>query len=315
MGEVRGLSAHARQRANSRATVTIGAESGRTATSHLLPRALVAFVLAAVVSLLVAVPATAQAPAPTVLVFHGTPNETVTAGVAAIEALGAANDFEVETSQAATDFTAANLEQYRAIVFLGNAGNALNAAQESALQGFINNGGGFVGIGGAAEGEPGSTFYGNLIGARPTAGSPTATAEKVVEVGDRVHPATRSLPLEWTRDDVRYEWQARPTGQVHTVARYRAPSAPAGDGTDIGGTDWPISWCRDFQGGRSFYTGMGRTAASFDEAQFRTHLLGAIQWGAGMIRAGCKATIAANYTGERLVEAGPESTGLATSGE
>ena len=206
------------------------------------------------------------------------------------------------TSQNAADFTAANLEQYRAVVFLGNAGNALNAAQETALQGYINNGGGFVGIGGAAEGEPGSTFYGNLIGARPTATSPTATAEKVVEVGDRVHPATRTLPLEWTRSDVWYEWQTRPTGQVHTVARYRAPNAPAGDGTDIGGTDWPISWCRDFQGGRSFYTGMGRTAASYDEANFRTHLLGAIQWSAGMLRAGCKATIAANYSGERLVD-------------
>jgi PKD repeat protein/type 1 glutamine amidotransferase/plastocyanin len=258
--------------------------------------------LAAIFSVLLAGGAAAQTPATGVLVFHGAPNETVNAGVAAIQALGADNDFAVTTSQSAGDFTAANLEQYRAIVFLGNAGNALDAAQESALQGFINNGGGFVGIGGAAEGEPGSTFYGNLIGARPAAGSPTATAEKVVVSGDRVHPATEDLPLQWSRQDVWYEWQTRPTGQVHTVARYREPNAPAGDGTDIGGTDWPISWCRDFQGGRSFYTGMGRTAASFDEANLRTHLLGAIQWSAGMIRAGCKATIAANYEGQRLVD-------------
>ena len=117
-----------------------------------------------------------------------------------------------------------------------------------------------------------------------------------------MHPATEDLPLEWTRSDVWYEWQTRPTGQVHTVARYRAPDAPAGDGTATGGTDWPISWCRDFQGGRSFYTGMGRTAGSFGEANFRTHLLGAIQWSAGMIRAGCKATIASNYSGARLVD-------------
>jgi plastocyanin len=110
-----------------------------------------------------------------------------------------------------------------------------------------------------------------------------------------------------------YEWQTRPTGQVHTVARYRAPNAPAGDGTDIGGTDWPISWCRDFQGGRSFYTGMGRTAAAFAEANLRTHLLGALQWSAGMIRAGCKATIAANYTGQRLVDG--SSGDLAHTGE
>ena len=300
MDLARGLSAHARERSGSRAKVTIGIDPGRTATRHL--RAFLALALAAVVSLLLAATATAQAPATTVLVFHGTPDATVTAGVAAIEALGAANDFEVDTSQNAADFTAANLEQYRAIVFLGNAGDALNAAQESALQGYIQDGGGFVGIGGAAQAEPGSTFFGNLIGARPAAGSPTGTSQQVVAVGDRVHPATRGLPLEWTRQDVWYQWETRPTGQVHTVARYRAPGAPAGDGTNIGGTDWPISWCRDFQGGRSFYTGMGRTAAAFDEADLRTHLLGAIQWSAGMIRGGCKATIAANYAGERLVD-------------
>ena len=178
---------------------------------------------------------------------------------------------------------------------------------------YIQGGGGFVGIGGAAEAEPGSTFFNGLIGARPAAGSPTATAEKVVAVGDRVHPANEDLPLEWTRSDVWYEWTTRPTGQVHTVARYRAPNAPAGDGTATGGTDWPISWCRDFQGGRSFYTGMGRTAAAFGEANLRTHLLGAIQWSAGMIRGGCKATIAANYSGTRLVDG--SNPGLAHTGE
>ena len=269
-------------------------------------------VVAAIFGLLFAANASAQAPTPTVLVFHGAPNDTINAGVAAIQALGTANDFEVDTTQSAADFTAANLDQYRAVIFLG-AANALNASQESALQAFIQGGRGFVGIGGAAEAQPGSTFFNGLIGARPAAGSPTATAEKVVEVGDRVHPANEGLPLEWTRSDVWYEWTTRPTGQVHTVARYRAPNAPAGDGTTTGGTDWPISWCRDFQGGRSFYTGMGRTAAAFGEANLRTHLLGAIQWSAGMIRGGCKATIAANYSGARLVDG--SNPGMAHTGE
>ena len=65
---------------------------------------------------------------------------------------------------------------------------------------------------------------------------------------------------------------------------------------------------------------MGRTAASYDEAGVRTHLLGAIQWSAGMIRAGCKATIAADYQGERLVDGSSgdldhtgESHGVATA--
>src|SRR5262245_23333127 len=235
MGEAWLLSACSGVRSGVRTVFRSLGGRGRTATRHLG----VALVLAAAVSLLGAAGAAGQASPPTVLVFHGAPNDTVNAGIAAIQAVAADGDFEVDTTQSAADFTAANLEQYRAVVFLGSAGNdALNAAQETALQGFIQDGGGFVGIGGAAEAETGSTFVGNLIGARPANDSPTGTSEQVVAVGDRVHPATRDLPLEWTREDIWYRWQTRPTGQVHTVARYHAPGAPAGDGTTTGGTDW-----------------------------------------------------------------------------
>ena len=233
----------------------------------------------------------AFAQSPKVLVFHGPSDATVDAGVAALKSVGTANDFTVDDSADAAEFTAANLASYRAVVFLNNAGDRLNAAQEGALQGYIQGGGGFVGIGAAAEAEPGNTFVTGLIGARPDAASPTTASDQVVVFGDRVHPSTKSLPLEWTRNDIWYRWNTRPTGTVHTVARYRAPGAPAGDGTATGGTDWPISWCRDYQGGRSFYTGMGRTAASYGQADFQKHLLGAIQWAAGLVRGGCKATI------------------------
>ena len=124
--------------------------------------------------------------------------------------------------------------------------------------------------------------------------------------GDRVHPSTRELPLLWNRSDLWYTWQTRPTGAVHTVARYRAPTAAAGDGTTTGGTDHPISWCRDYRGGRSFYTGMGRTEAAYAEDNFKKHLLGALEWTAGLIRGDCKATINANYRGTKVIELRPD---------
>src|SRR4029079_19070836 len=112
-------------------------------------KGILALVVATIASLLLAASASAQAPAPKVLVFHGTPDATVTAGLAAIEALGTGNGFDVDDTANAGDFTAASLAHDRAIVFLGNSGNdALNAAQETALQAYIHNGGGFVGIGG-----------------------------------------------------------------------------------------------------------------------------------------------------------------------
>ena len=273
-----------------------------------------AFALALACVLIGAASAQAQAPVK-VLVFHGPPDATTTAGVAALEQLGAANDFDVDATADATQIAEDNLAGYRAVVFLNTAGNLLDANQEGALQGFVEAGGGFLGIGSAAQGEMNTTFFDGLIGARPSASSSTATTEQTVTSGDRVHPSTRDVPLMMNRSDVWYQWQTRPTGAVHTVARYRAPAAPAGDGTSVGGTDHPISWCRDFRGGRSFYTGMGRIAAAYGEAGFKDHLLGAIEWTAGLLRSNCKATLNSSYRGTRVLSAGPASTGLATSGE
>ena len=46
------------------------------------------------------------------------------------------------------------------------------------------------------------------------------------------------------------------------------------------GGDHPIAWCRAYDGGRSWYTGLGHTQESYAEANFRTHLLGGIRYAA-----------------------------------
>ena len=118
------------------------------------------------------------------------------------------------------------------------------------------------------------------------------------------------------RTDNYYQWTNNPTGQVHTVARVRFNSAlrranaasaarrspttrsPASRATPTPRSrscERALSWCRDIQSGRSFYTGMGQTAGAYDDA-LRKHLACAIQWAAGMVRGDCKATINSNYT-------------------
>lgn len=61
------------------------------------------------------------------------------------------------------------------------------------------------------------------------------------------------------------------------------------------GFDHPITWCKDYQGGRSFYTGLGATPESFSGTDLRAHLGGAIQWAAGVTDGDCGATVLANY--------------------
>lgn len=242
-----------------------------------------------------------------VLVFHGSAtaeSPTVDAGIAAVESIGltgpAAGRFRtVATDDPAVFTDAKRLGTYNAVVFLTGGGDVLDPEQEAGLEAYMEAGGGFVGVHEAARTEPYSGWFTGLIGARPT-GGPSGTQRAVVEVGDRQHPATKSLPLEWKRPDKWFNWDRNPSGTVHTVARVRESSyQPA---AKPNGWDHPVSWCRDYDGGRSFYTAMGGTVDSYAETDFRDHLRGAIAWTARISRADCKATIDANYTAERVTK-------------
>ncbi len=241
-----------------------------------------------------------------VLVFHSpdAPADVTAAGAEAVREIGRqapeARQFRTKVTSSPGVFNGRSLRKFNAVVFLSARGDLLDDAQEAALKDYVRSGGGFVGLHDAARAEPESEWFTGLIGARPAAESPDAAQRAVVEVGDRVHPATEGLPLEWARSDVWLNWQDNPSGEVHTVARVRERSYDPGAGAM--GADHPVSWCRDYDGGRSFYTGMGGTAAGYDGANFRKHLRGALLWTSRLVRANCQATIDGNYEATRLTE-------------
>jgi len=43
------------------------------------------------------------------------------------------------------------------------------------------------------------------------------------------------------------------------------------------GSEHPISWCHDYDGGRAWYTGAGHTSESYREGLFLDHLKGGIE--------------------------------------
>ena len=59
---------------------------------------------------------------------------------------------------------------------------------------------------------------------------------------------------------------------------------------------------------------MGRTAGAYGDDAVSKHLLGAIQWAAGMVRGNCKATINSNYT-RRRAQREPGGTGPRPPGD
>ena len=276
--------------------------------------------------------ATAAADAGKVLVFTGTAgtaNPATATAATALQAAGTAGDYTVDVTSDATRIAAANLATYRAVVFVNSAGDVLNAEQEAALQAYVQDGGGFVGIGETAKlEEGGNAFFDTLIGltgaSRTTAAS--AVSSQDVEFLDRVHPATRDLnALVKGRSDNYYAWTNNPTGLVHTVARVRFNTANGVSVTNDAvqrftgnaNTLQPqqqraLSWCRDVQSGRSFYTGMGQTVGAYDD-NLKKHIGSAVQWAAGMVRGGCKATINSNYTQTRLTPSNPTIPAQPTS--
>jgi glucose/arabinose dehydrogenase/type 1 glutamine amidotransferase len=137
----------------------------------------------------------------------------------------------------------------------------------------------------------------------PTTGPPpeSKVQQATVDLTDRQHPANKGLPLTLSRSDQWMNWNPNPTGKVQTLAQVEERTYDPGLAGN--GAFHPISWCRDFDGGRSFYTGMGRTEASYTgDRQFQSHLLGGIEWATGMVRGDCQATIASNYSIERLTQ-------------
>ncbi|WP_420341074.1 ThuA domain-containing protein [Streptomyces xinghaiensis] len=249
-----------------------------------------------------------------VLVFHdsgGQPSARTAAGIEALEEIGhqgpAEERFAVDATDDPTVFTTQKLRQYNAVVFLSTPGDILDNAQEDGFRAYVESGGGFLGVHDAARTEPDSSWFTGLIGTRPAGDGSAGVQRATVETGDRDHPATAGLPQEWSRKDHWLSWQPNPSGEVHTVARVREHTYDPGDGAL--GWDHPVSWCRDYRGGRSFYTGMGGTAAAFAEERLRTHLRGALLWTTRLARADCRATITANYEATRVTE--PNTPGQA----
>ena len=242
-----------------------------------------------------------------VLVVTSTDNALREAGVTSIRNAGKAAGFAVTAPSPADvgdQFTGKKLEQYRSVVFLNTgAASPLTDAQRANFESYFQLGGGFVGVGSAIETDPSWQFLTDVLGTR--ASGRTDVQSGTVKVYDRVHEATKDLPEYWDRTDAWYNFAANVRGVSHvldTVVEDPFGKQPQGNTLDgiAGGTmgaDHPLSWCKDYKGGRSFYTGLGNTAASFNTG-LTTHLKGAINWSAGQsdpVYSDCGATVLKNY--------------------
>jgi cytochrome c len=213
-----------------------------------------------------------------VLVFSktdGERHESIPAGIEALKTLARDNGFTIQASEDPDLFTDAALSQFNAVVFLNTSNNLLNEPQELAMERYIQAGGGFVGIHAAAETEwQGDWFwYRKLVGAvsQNHSGADAAELTATVHINSKDHASTETLPDQFELADELYSY--REIYQfINVVASVNGAE----------GENHPVSWYHDFDGGRSFYTGLGHSAETFTNENFLQHLLGGIHYAVGL---------------------------------
>lgn len=227
-------------------------------------------------------PVQAQAPPPAfkVLVFTkvsatGYTHDSIPFGVAAVQSLGARNNFAVDATNDAAAFSDANLTQYNAVIWLNTNGEVLDDSQRAVFERYIQAGNGYVGIHSAGDTEQNWPWYLGLVGTSFGGHPPIQSA--LVRITDRSHPSTLALPETWSRIDEWNDWVPNPRSGVHVLATVDETTYQGGKMGD----DHPIAWFHTYQNGRAWYTGGGHTVESYGEPLFLRHLLGGIQYAAG----------------------------------
>jgi len=214
---------------------------------------------------------------PTVLIFsktNGYHHTSIPAGIAAIKKLGVENNFDVDATDDSTWFNDNTLKKYAAIIFLSTTGKIFGPDEEKALQHYIENGGGYVGIHAATDCEYKWPWYGELAGAYFKS-HPSQQKAKLIVV-NKDHPATKSLPDVWERFDEWYNFNNL-NPKVTVLIKIDEHSYTGGENGD----NHPMAWYHEFDGGRAFYTELGHTEESYADPVYLSHLLGGIQYAIG----------------------------------
>lgn len=203
-------------------------------------------------------------------------HESTEVALAALEELAASAGFETDrANDSAGVFTETNLANYDAVVWVLTSGDVLNASEQASFEQYIRSGGGYAGIHAASFTEYEWPWYGDLVGAYFEAHPVIQSATQLVE--DTTHASTAHLDATWTRTDEWYDYRSNPRGQVNVLLSLDESSYTGG----LMGDDHPSAWYHEYDGGRSWYTGGGHTAASYSEPDFRAHLLGGLRYATG----------------------------------
>ncbi|MBV1686341.1 ThuA domain-containing protein [Novosphingobium sp. G106] len=220
---------------------------------------------------------------------------SVNAAHAAFVAMAARKGWAVEVTDKAGAFNPATLRQFDAVIWNNISGDVLTLSQRRAFQGWLEQGGAFLGVHGT-NGDPVAFwpwFTDTLIGARflmhPMA--PQFQDARVV-VDDPSHPIAKGLPREWVMNDEWYSFKSNPraAGARVIATLDEGTYNPAGMmKMNLRMGDHPIAWTKCIGKGRMFYSAIGHRPETYSEPHYVAMLEAAADWAAVSGKGDCPA--------------------------
>ena len=204
----------------------------------------------------------------------------VTTAVEVIVKLGERSGrFEVFASEEPADLRPRSLKKYSAIIFITSGELPLSDEQKRALIGYVESGGGFVGIHSAADTLYSFEDYGKMLGGYFLSHPWTQEVEIIVE--DQSHPSTRHLPPRFRTLEEVYTFRGWSRDRTHVLLSLDTSSVDLSKGTRTD-NDYALAWCHSYGSGRVFYTALGHFTSTWRREWLQRHLLGGILWAAGI---------------------------------
>ena len=188
--------------------------------------------------------------------------EAIIAGKKCLQKMGLDHQFNILHSQKSEYIETLDWTKIDAIVFLCTTLDILNEPQQKIIENYIQNGGGYVGIHSAADTEYDWPWYGQLMGGYFES-HPPGTPSATITTLDVTHPLTNHLPKTWHIQDEWYNYRFK-NNDIIPLLNLEESSYEGGKN----GKNHPIAWYHSFEGGRSFYIGLGHRGEVYQDSRF-----------------------------------------------
>lgn len=199
-----------------------------------------------------------------------------------LEKIARENNFSIDITDDTSLLNDASLSSYQVFIPLQLAPFDISSQQQKAIQKFIEQGKGWVGI--HAAGLTGKNFiapgtgywqwFENAMGGVIYSPHPAFQKGSVI-VEDRTHPVTRNLPATFEVSDEWYEFDKSPRENVHVLAsadeKTYKQNKPMGD--------HPIIWINENYR-RMIYIGIGHDVSLCTDNNYAILIRDAILWAA-----------------------------------